>query len=176
MRLWTTLASVQNLSPRSHSRWHLQLLERRTDESGRFKSPCCLQLQQCERGSPGQSDLSICFMSGSSPLGCSFPISARSVHSSYLASREGPISCYCRESAKRLPGCKTEVWRLCAVQLQQQESALNFLAKKLHQHQHPGGKAYKRINLVCYWFEFLECRYIPVYLDEVIEDVHAVGN
>lgn len=97
--LWTTLASVKNLSPRSHSHWLSQLLERRTDESGRFKSPCCLQLQQCERGSPGQSDLSICFMSESSPLGCSFPISTRSVHngtmagpvhSSYLASREGP--------------------------------------------------------------------------------------
>ena len=137
------------------------------------------------RGSPGQSDLSICFMSESSPLGCSFPISARSVHngtvagpvhSSYLASREGPLSCYCPESAKRLSGCKTEVWRLCAVQLQQQESALNFLAKKIHQHQHLGGKAYKRINLVCYWFALLECRYTPVYLDEVIEDVHAVAN
>ena len=64
------------------------------------------------------------------------------------------------------------------MQLQQQQSALNFLAKKLHQHQHqhPGGKAYKRINLVCYWFALLECRYTPVYLDEVIEDVHAVAN
>ena len=122
------------------------------------------------RGSPGQSDLSICFMSESSPLGCSFPISARSVHngtmagpvhSSCLASREGPLSCYCPESAKRLSGCKTEVWRLCAVQLQQQESALNFLAKNIHQHQHLGGKAYKRINLVCYWFALLECRYTP---------------
>ena len=116
--LWTTLASVQNLSPRSHSHWLSQLLEHRTDESGRFKSPYCLQLQQCERGSPGQSDLSIRLMSGSSLLGCSFPISASSVHngtmagpvhSSYLASREGPLSCFCPESAKRLPGCKTEV-------------------------------------------------------------------
>ena len=62
------------------------------------------------------------------------------------------------------------------MQLQQQESALNFLTKKLHQHQHPGGKAYKRIDLVCCWFALLKCRYTPVYLDEVIEDVHAVAN
>ena len=56
------------------------------------------------------------------------------------------------------------------MQLQQQENALNFLAKKLHQHQHPRGKAYKRIDLVCYWFALLECRYNRVYLDEIIED------
>ena len=59
------------------------------------------------------------------------------------------------------------------MQLQQQEGALNFVPKKLHQHQRPGGKAYQRIDLVCYWFALLECRYTAVYLDEVIEDVHA---
>ncbi len=31
-------------------------------------------------------------------------------------------------------------------------------------------------HVSCCWFALLECRYTPVYLDEVIEDVHAVAN
>ncbi len=31
-------------------------------------------------------------------------------------------------------------------------------------------------HVSCCWFALVECRYTPVYLDEVIEDVHAVVN